>query len=42
MSNLEGFLKHDIDYDLDGLYLFSELKVLKKFYKYKKVFQLTY
>jgi hypothetical protein len=28
--NLEGFLKHDIDYDLDGLDLFSELKVLKE------------
>jgi hypothetical protein len=28
--NLEGFLKHDIDYNLDGLYLFSEFKVLKE------------
>jgi hypothetical protein len=28
--NLEGFLKHDIDYDLDGLDLFLELKVLKE------------
>ena len=28
--NLEGFLKHDIDYNLDGLDLFSELKVSKK------------
>jgi hypothetical protein len=28
--NLEGFLKHDINYDLDGLDLFSELKVLKE------------
>jgi hypothetical protein len=26
--NLEGFLKHDIYYDIDGLDLFSELKVL--------------
>jgi hypothetical protein len=28
--NLESFLKHDIDYDLDSLYLFSKLKVLKE------------
>jgi hypothetical protein len=28
--NVEGFLKHDIDYDLDGLDLFLELKVLKE------------
>jgi hypothetical protein len=27
--NLESFLKHDIDYDLNSLDLFSELKVLK-------------
>jgi hypothetical protein len=26
--NLEGFLKHDIYYDIDGLDLFSKLKVL--------------
>jgi hypothetical protein len=28
--NLKGFLKHDIDYDLNSLELFSELKVLKE------------
>ena len=26
---LESFLKHDVYYDIDGLDLFSELKVLK-------------
>ena len=27
---LESFLKHDVYYDIDGLDLFSELKVLKE------------
>ena len=26
---LESFLKHDVYYDIDGLYLFSKLNVLK-------------
>ena len=29
----EYFLKYDVYYDINGLDLFSELKVLKKFYK---------
>ena len=28
--NFESFLKHDVYYDIDGLYLLSELKVLKE------------
>jgi hypothetical protein len=34
--NLEGFLKHDIDYDLNSLDLFSELKVLKEILQIEK------
>jgi hypothetical protein len=40
--NLEGFLKHDINYDLDGLELFSELKVLKEILQIEEVHQLIY
>ena len=28
--NFESFLKHDVYYDIDGLDLFSKLKVLKE------------
>jgi hypothetical protein len=39
---LEGFLKHYINYDLDGLELFSELKVLKEILQIEEVHQLIY
>ena len=39
---LESFLKHDVYYDIDGLDLFSELKVLKEILQIKSVLQLTY
>ena len=32
---LESFLKHDVNYDIDGLDLFSELKVLKEILQIK-------
>ena len=32
---LESFLKHDVYYDIDGLDLFSELKVLKEILQIK-------
>ena len=32
---LENFLKHDVYYDIDGLDLFSELKVLKEILQIK-------
>ena len=32
---LEYFLKHDVYYDIDDLYLFSELKVLKEILQIK-------
>ena len=39
---LEDFLKHDVYYDIDGLDLFSELKVLKEILQIKEYAQLTY
>ena len=33
---LESFLKHDVYYDIDGLDLFSELKVLKEILQIKE------
>jgi hypothetical protein len=38
--NVEGFLKHDINYDLNGFNLFSKLKVLKEILQIE-VLQLT-
>ena len=32
---LESFLKHDVYYDIDGLDLFSELKILKEILQIK-------
>ena len=32
---LESFLKHDVYYDIDGLYLFSKLNVLKEILQLK-------
>ena len=34
-KNLESFLKHDVYYDIDGLDLFSKLKVLKEILQIK-------
>ena len=34
--NLEYFLKHDVYYDIDGLDLFSKLKVLKEILQIKE------
>ena len=33
--NLESFLKHDVYYDIDGLDLFLELKILKEILQIK-------
>ena len=33
---LESFLKHDVYYNIDGLYLFSKLKVLKEILQIKE------